>query len=130
MNVTFDAPELVALVQDLVNVEARIVPAERAVLVRGALNIKRDAQKLFTEQRKGGYLPHYANSISYDVGDVVGGVEAEVGPDSSKLQGGMGSAIEYGTARDAPMPHLGPALDNETPKFEAQVLSVAAGLIS
>lgn len=129
MNVNFDSPDLVALVQDLVNAPAHIVPAVRGVVNKGALNIKKDAARRFTEQRVGGYLPHYARAISYDVDVSSVSVSADVGPDSSKPQGGMGAAIEYGTARAAPMPHLGPALDAEVPKMADALADVAVRLL-
>lgn len=129
MNVSFDSPDLVRLVQDLVNAPARIVPAVKSVVTKGALEVKRDAAKRFTDQRVGGYLPHYARAISYDVTPTSVGAEAEVGPDASKLQGGMGAAIEYGSARHAPLPHLNPALDAEVPKMADALAVVAAELI-
>lgn len=57
------------------------------------------------------YLPAYPYSITYDVKLTVDGVEGEIGPDKAKPQGPLGNLIEYGSSKNAPLPHLGPALD-------------------
>jgi hypothetical protein len=121
MNASFDSPDLERWMQDLVNAEARIVPAVKAIVARGALNVKRDAAERIDAQRSGEYLKHYPRSISYDVEAIPGGAAAEIGPDSSKLQGGMGPGVEYGSARHGPLPHLNPALDAEDVKFGEQL---------
>ena len=48
-------------------------------------------------------------------------VEAEVGPEVDKLQGGMGRGVEFGSAKTAPIAHLFPALDAEIPRYEQQL---------
>jgi hypothetical protein len=57
------------------------------------------------------YLPAYPYSITYDVKVTPVGVEGEIGPDKGRSQGPLGNIIEYGTSKNAPIPHLGPALD-------------------
>jgi hypothetical protein len=57
------------------------------------------------------YLPAYPYSITYDTTIAVDGVEGEVGPDKGRAQGPLGNLIEYGSSKNAPLPHLGPALD-------------------
>jgi len=57
------------------------------------------------------YLPAYPYSITYDVKVTADGVEGEIGPDKGKAQGPLGNIVEYGTSKNAPIPHLGPALD-------------------
>lgn len=116
MNLNFDSPDLESLHQDLLDVATTIGPAVRAVVSKGALNIKTDAKQRFTDQRVGNYLPRYARSISYDLDSTGDLIEAVIGPESDKPQGGMGAAIEYGSARTPPLPHLNPALDAEDPK--------------
>jgi hypothetical protein len=44
-------------------------------------------------------------------------VVGEIGPDSNKLQGGLGRLLENGSVNNPPYPHLSPALDLEEPKF-------------
>ena len=57
------------------------------------------------------YLPAYPYSITYDVKVTADGVEGEIGPDKGRSQGPLGNIVEYGTSKNAPIPHLGPALD-------------------
>jgi hypothetical protein len=67
------------------------------------------------------YLPAYPYSISYDTKVTAEGIEAEIGPDKGKAQGPLGNIIEYGTSKNAPIPHLGPALDANTDDLIAGV---------
>ena len=57
------------------------------------------------------YLPAYPYSITYDTKVTVEGIEGEIGPDKGRAQGPLGNIVEYGTSKNAPIPHLGPALD-------------------
>jgi len=89
---------------------------------RGALNIKKDAQ-----QRSSGiaHAPLYPYTITYDSHQTPTGGWAEIGPDPDKQVGGgphrtpgnLGAILEYGTPRNAPIPHLAPALEAEEPRF-------------
>lgn len=88
--------------------------AER-LRVNAAKAVKVTSQKVRDDARnriKGHkYLPAYPYSITYDVKVTVEGVEGEIGPDKGRPQGPLGNIIEYGTSKNAPIPHLGPALD-------------------
>ncbi|WP_405883673.1 hypothetical protein OG747_36825 [Streptomyces sp. NBC_01384] len=88
--------------------------AER-VRVNAAKAVKVTSQKVRDDARnriKGHkYLPAYPYSITYDVKVTAEGVEGEIGPDKGRAQGPLGNIIEYGTSKNAPLPHLGPALD-------------------
>ncbi|NUS17086.1 MAG: hypothetical protein HOY69_37785 [Streptomyces sp.] len=64
------------------------------------------------------YLPRYPQSITYDVKPTATGVEAEIGPDKDRPQGPLGNIVEFGTSKNAPLPHLGPALDAAEPDAE------------
>ena len=129
MDVSFDSPELESLFTDLVAAPVKLRVAVRAVVVRGAVNVKADARQRFTElqgsSRLRGYLPRYASSITFDVAEVgPDEVSAEIGPTVSPgNQGAFGPGIEFGSAKHAPMPHLMPALDAEEPKL---ILALAA----
>jgi hypothetical protein len=113
MRVTIEsnASELVTVL----NIEAEQLPATiRPVVGKGSLNIKRDAQERIG---RGPYLPMYARSISYDTWFAGSSVTSEIGPDKDKPQGPLGNLLEYGTGDTPPIPHLGPALDAEEPRF-------------
>jgi hypothetical protein len=131
MNAEFEAEGLVVFVQDLMNATAHIVPELRAVVVKGAVNVKADARARFAAQeRTGKYLKHYARSITFDVTDTADGGSAEIGPDKDLIQGAFGPGVEFGSSNHAPMPHLFPALDAEEEKAESAVGDAAIRLLS
>ncbi|MFJ8474197.1 hypothetical protein [Kitasatospora sp. NPDC094011] len=88
--------------------------AAKAVTVT-ARTIRDDARQRISGHR---YLPRYPQSITYDIKPTPTGVEAEIGPDKQLSQGALGNIIEYGTSKNPPMPHLGPALDAAGPDAE------------
>ena len=93
------------------------------VVARGALNIKRGAQ-----ERSSGlaHAPAYPRSITYDLWQGFRGPTAEIGPDKSRRQGALGNILEYGTVKNAPIPHIQPAADEELPRFEKALEDLAA----
>lgn len=115
--------DLVALAADFDDA-AKVAPEEaRQVVARGALNIKKDAQKA----TKGiAHAPLYWSTITYDTHVTPTGVEGEVGADADKQVGGgphrtpgnLASVLEFGSVNNAPIPHLGPAAEAERPRFE------------
>jgi hypothetical protein len=110
---TSDLKRLAAAIDRSVN----IAPAKvRAVVQKGALNIKKDAQR---RVGRGPYIRRYADAITYDTQETPTGASAEIGPDKNKAQGALGNLLEYeyGTPWSAPRPHLGPALEAEEPRF-------------
>ncbi|MEV4437486.1 hypothetical protein AB0K09_00465 [Streptomyces sp. NPDC049577] len=103
------------VVMGLVETEAYLagVPARLAVTGRQAVEVTARKVKDSARQRISGhkYLPQYPRSITYEVKTTAAGVEAEIGPDKGAAQGALGNIIEYGSANNAPLPHLGPALE-------------------
>lgn len=90
-----------------------IMPALLAVTARQAVEVS--ARKVKDDARRrgagSGYRRHYASSITYDIKTAgPGSVWAEIGPDKARRQGALGNLIEFGSAKNAPIPHLGPAL--------------------
>lgn len=94
--------------------EALVASPERlAVNLRKAVQVtcrrvRDDARRRIADHR---YLPAYPYSITYDTRVLPDGVEGEIGPDKDRPQGPLGNIVEYGTSKNAPLPHLGPALD-------------------
>lgn len=113
-----DASELLAYAHQLEHSVTNAEPELSKVVERGALNVKRGAQTLLRSWSQRHYLKHYYRSLSYDMDN--DGLGAEIGPDSAKLQGGMGRGVELGSANTRPSPHLFPAFDMEAPRFEEQ----------
>lgn len=127
--VRFDTREVRRLQRHL----ARSIPLARRdarkVLMRGAMNVKRDWASN-ARASSGRHAPMYPASISFDVAsygpDIVA---ATIGPDKGGPQGALGNLLEYGSIHNPPHRDGGRALDAEEPRFEAQMaLVVARGL--
>lgn len=111
------AEELHQLERDLATNHETLGPQVRQVIERGALGVRRDARRMVRQQVRGVYLPHYPKSITFDIEEQPGQyAEAEIGPDTSMRQGGMGPGVELGSVHTAPTPHLFPAFDENLPR--------------
>lgn len=108
---------------------ANVVEQGKKVVGKGCLNVKKDAQRIVRAASHRGYLPHYPRSIGYDVTARAADITGEIGPDSNKLQGGLGRILEFGTVNNAPIPHIIPSLDAELPRFEQFVAELGEKLI-
>jgi hypothetical protein len=108
---------------------ADAVPDAKKIAGKGALNVKKEAQRIIRERSKRGYLPHYPRAISYEVKASGSLISAEIGPDDGKLQGGLGRIIENGSVNSAPIPHLSPALDLEENRFYGYMEDLAEQLL-
>ncbi|MEU4570724.1 hypothetical protein, partial [Micromonospora sp. NPDC023956] len=62
--------------------------------------------------------PAYPYAITYDSTETPTGASADIGPDKERRQGPLGNILEYGTVKNAPIPHMGPAGAAELPRFE------------
>lgn len=122
MKPSFDATEARVML-DAINRASRVVPAEcAAVVAKGALNIKKDAARRVTGLA---HAPRYPRSITYDTYVSLTGPAAVIGPDKAKPQGALGNILEFGTTKNAPIPHLAPAAEAEQPRFEKAVEALA-----
>lgn len=122
--VRFDTHELAAFTKDIERA-AQIMPAEAAAVVKkAAVNIKADARRRVRGLK---HAPAYPNSITFDdVQTTRTYAKTEVGPDKNKRQGALGNILEYGTRKNPPHPHLGPAAETEEPKFARAMDELAA----
>lgn len=118
MSYRFDTSELDQLEADLTN-NVEVLEADVGQVVeRAALNVRRDSRRGIRQQITGTYLPHYPQSITYEMDNARGRyAEAEVGPETGRRQGGMGAGVEFGSAHTGPLPHLFPAFDDESPRL-------------
>jgi hypothetical protein len=121
--VSADTSELLKYASQVASVMDSEQAALSKVVERGAVNVKRDSISILGSYSNRAHLKHYHRSIGYDM---VGPLEAEIGPDSSMPQGGMGTGVEFGSVHTKPMPHLFPALDLEAPRLDAQVARIVA----
>jgi len=107
------ATGLTELSEDLQQAIKNAIPDAKKIVGKGAMQVKKEAQRIIRERSKRGYLKHYPKAISYDVEASGAVVSAEIGPKTDRLQGGLGRLIENGSVNNAPIPHLSPALDGE-----------------
>lgn len=117
---TSELDDFVEVLQQAPNVTRK---QARAVVSKGALQIKNEARK---NAPRGPHTPHYAASINYDITERDGLIEAEIGPVEGRRQRGLGNLLEYGSSHNPPHPHIEPALDHEEPKFIKAAEDLAA----
>lgn len=94
--------------------QSRSVPEVEKVVAKGSLNVKEGAQRRVAGLK---HAPAYPASIGYDLYHTPGTVRSKIGPDKGERQGALGNILEYGTRNNPPVPHLGPALDEEEPRY-------------
>ena len=113
MTVSMDVVGAREVAASLGVVSGAVTLGARAVVERGALNVK---QKWAENARgsAGVHAPHYPDSISYDMR----GLDVEVGPDKGAAQGPLGNLLEYGSSKNPPHWDGQRALDDEAPRFE------------
>lgn len=123
MKITIDGRQIEDLEQTLAKATAGTAREVEAVVVKGAVNIKKDAARRISG------LAHaraYPRSINFDkVKNLSTGPAADIGPDKSRPQGALGNILEYGTVNNPPHPHMRPAAAAELPRFEKALLEVA-----
>lgn len=96
------------VVSDLEQAPARLLVNLRSAVQVTCKKVRDDARQRVMGHR---YLPAYPYSITYSTRYGVDSIEGEIGPDKGRAQGPLGNIIEFGTSKNAPIPHLGPALD-------------------
>jgi hypothetical protein len=127
VKITVDGREVENFERRLGKVAAGVVLRDaRAVVEKGALNIKKDAAQRI---RGLAHARAYPFSITYDVYSGLTGPVAEIGPDKTKRQGALGNILEYGTVNNPPHPHMRPAADRELPRFEKALQDLATRLL-
>ena len=119
------------LAADLLAAATGTLAASRAVVAKGALNIKNDAREsvLRTAPRHHG---HAYKTIDYDEPAATGyAVAAEIGYDKDKPGGALGNLLEFGGGGDHSPPHLDlqRALEAEEPRFERAMDAIARRLL-
>lgn len=118
VDVTWDMTELGQLAADLGKGNAKVVRDTRAAIEVGARALKKAAQKRVTGLA---HAPSAPDAITYDLH----GLNAEIGYDKSRRQGALGNILEYGTAKNGPIPALGPALTEVGPAYVEAIIASA-----
>jgi hypothetical protein len=118
LEVDIDGARKVA--DDLADVDAARF---RPVVAKGALNVKNALQR---EARSAGHYKHFHRSISYEL---LGDLEAEIGPDKDRVQGALGNILYFGTSKNAAVLDLDASLAREAPRFELALADVAEDVL-
>jgi hypothetical protein len=117
--VRIDTSELDDLADQLDMAIDKVLDVTARTTARSALAIKKGAQNYIIAQTTTTFTVHYPHSMSYDVIEDGTTIEAEIGPDKARRgrQGALGNILEFGTSRNAPIPHLLPAFEDEVPRY-------------
>src|SRR5690606_40015477 len=94
-----DTRDVAAFAARLRGAPDRLAAEAKRVTSRGALNVKTEAQRRVRDATSGPgrtHLPHYPRAITYDVRTGRDWVRADIGPETARLQGGMGRGVEFG----------------------------------
>lgn len=118
-----DVSQIQRLSRDLYRAGAGVQARVRAVVERGALNVKNDWRANATATA-GRHARLYPSSISYDVRHYPGGAIAEIGPDKGRPQGPLGNLLEYGSSKNPPHMDGARAIAAEAPRFVEQIALV------
>ena len=116
-----DLSELKALSASLGSASAAMVAAERAVVTKALVNIKKGTQANVSTDPTWKRLAHTVNFDQHGLTGIVGY--------DDRGQGELASIAEYGSARHAPHPALLPAARDELPRFEKATAEVVAKAI-
>lgn len=113
--IEFDTSELDGFAADLGQSSARVTRNVQKAVEVTARKVKDDARKFATGIN---YARNYPRSINYDIRyKLPFEVSAAIGPDKNGPQGALGNILEYGSVNNAPVKHLGPALDKNEQDF-------------
>lgn len=125
----FDTRDVRRLQQHLVRVVPQARRDTRAVMMHGALNVKKGWQAN-ARQSAPQHAPAYPRTIGFDL--LAFGPDqllAVIGPDKGRKQGALGNILEYGSVNNPPHWDGHRALYDELPALEAQLaLIVQRGL--
>lgn len=120
--------DLDRLLSDVVRAGAQALPAARAAIQKGSLNVK-NGWRANARASAGAHGRLYPAAITYSTRVGAGWVEGEVGPQSDWAQGGMGRGFEYGSVRQPPHLDGNRAADDEEPRLEAYLAELAGELL-
>lgn len=118
-----DFSQVDRLADDLLDVPAETRPKFRAVISKGALNIKNGMR---AEASGGHSYRHFPRSITYDL---TGEFEAEIGPDKALVQGALGNLLYFGRSKTAGVLNINGPLEREAPRTVDAIADVAEDIL-
>jgi hypothetical protein len=122
VDVSIDTSELDRLSASFASATRNLPREVRAVVAKGALNVKNDTRKNVSDHPTWGRI---AQTVNYDLAGNAFFSEAVVGYDDEG-QGELAGIYEFGSATRDPHPTLFPAAERERPRFEKALADVAA----
>lgn len=125
-SVSMDDSEVRKLAADLTSAPLRVALDARAVVFKGAMNVK---AQLGREMGASRHFKGFGRDIDFDILD--GGLTAEIGPHSGRGHPGAGANIAYfGTSRGGgTVPDPQGALDAEGPGFDKAMGDLLGGIL-
>lgn len=111
MDLSIEMQGLDHLVADLGKAGRKATLGARAVLEKGAVEVKEGMKSDFSGHAHAGQIPR---AIGYDVR----GLEFEVGVDKSGPQGGLGNLLAFGSSKNAAVVDHTASLRREIPNIE------------
>ena len=130
-SVSVDTSQVEAMAKDMAKQVAKGIIGVRAVVAKGALNIKND---LRNQANASGIAEARAlgRFINYDTKMRPGSVTAEIGPEEQEKgsagHGGSFAFLYFGNSKNGPvLPDPGDALMREVPNLEKYILAVLNG---
>lgn len=121
-----DTPQTLALA--LLKAGAGAVVETRAIVQKGALNVKKD-WKANVLKSAPIHNAGAAQFINFDTKIGATTIEAEIGYDKTFRPAKLGNILEYGSEKNPPHRDGGRALDAEEPRFEQALGIMAAKLL-
>lgn len=120
----FDFRELDALAVNLGDIPVEAAVRVRAVFQEAAGDLK-NRWRENAKQSAGTHGRLYPNSITYSTTIGLAGIEAEIGPESGRPQGGMGPGFEFGSVNQPAHLDGQRAADEVIPHLERRIMIAA-----
>jgi HK97 gp10 family phage protein len=115
MKIRIDTRQLDRLARDLSKAADKIEGAVPLLIAKTAADIEANAKKV---------VPVDTGFLKDSITSEADGLHAEVGPTAS-----YGAYVEYGTARMAPQPYMGPAADARIPLLHKAIDKLIDGIL-
>jgi hypothetical protein len=117
-----------SLAADMLKAAAEAVAVSRAVVKKGAQNIKTEGRKNAIQSAPA-HNARAPYAITYDTDVSRTSIVAEIGYDKDLPGGSLGNLLEYGSRNNPPHRDLGRALEREQSRFEKALGEAAEGLL-
>lgn len=125
MSESFDVSELRSLSRGIESATTRLPGEARAVVAKGALNVKNDTRERVSDHPTWRRL---ASTVNYDLTGNAFHSAATIGYDDEG-QGELAGIAEFGSVKHAPHPALMPAFKAESPRFEKALADLGAKVL-